>query len=210
MAKVALNRSSLHRQREQLKLYRRVLPSLEMKRMQLAAELVKARNALSAQETELAAHKATIAAQLPMLANREVDVSGLVRLESVRVGEDNVVGVRVPVLEGIDCVVADYSLLAKPHWVDTVVAELQVVAELWARLQLAHRRVAILEHAERRITQRVNLFEKILIPNAEENIKRIRIFLGDAERDAVVRSKLAKAMHQKEARERVLEEGAAP
>ena len=50
--------------------------------------------------------------------------------------------------------------------------------------------------AVRRITQRVNLFEKILIPNAQKNIQRIRIFLGDAERSAVVRSKLAKAKHR--------------
>ena len=196
MAKAALNKSSLHKQREQLKLYRRVLPSLELKRLQLAAVLARARRTLAREEAELAARRDRVVAQLPMLANREMDVSGLVRLKSVRVGEENVVGVKVPVLEGIDCVVAEYSLLAKPHWVDTVVAELQVATELWARVQLAHKRVEILAQAERRITQRVNLFEKILIPNAEQNIKRIRIFLGDAERDAVVRAKLSKALRQ--------------
>jgi len=201
MARTALNKSTLHKQREQLKLYRRVLPSLELKRMQLAAEVARARAAVAREEEQLAAHKDRVAAQLPMLANREMDVSGLVRLEGVRVGEENVVGVRVPVLEGIDCAVADYSLLAKPHWVDTAVAELQAVAELWARVQLASKRVEILARAERRITQRVNLFEKILIPDAERNIKRIRVFLGDAERDAVVRAKLSKALHQRVAEE---------
>jgi V/A-type H+-transporting ATPase subunit D len=201
MARTALNKSALHKQREQLKLYRRVLPSLELKRMQLAAEVARAREELARQEAERATHRDRVAAQLPMLANREVDASGLVRLESVRVGEQNVVGVRVPVLEGIDCTVAEYSLLAKPHWVDVVVSELQAVAELWARVQLARRRVEILTRAERRITQRVNLFEKILIPNAEQDIKRIRVFLGDAERDAVVRAKLSKALHQRQAEE---------
>jgi len=115
-----------------------------------------------------------------------------VKLESVRVGEDNVVGVRVPVLEGIDCTVADYSMLAKPHWVDKVVSELQTVTELWARVQLARKRVTILAHAERRITQRVNLFEKVLIPITKQNIKRVQIFLSDGEKAAVVRSKIAK------------------
>ena len=201
MAKTALNKSSLHKQREQLKLYRRVLPSLELKRLQLAAELARARGTLVREEAELAARRDRVIARLPMLANREMDVSGLVRLESARVGEENVVGVRVPVLEGIDWAVADYSLLAKPHWVDAVVAELQAVAELWARVQLARKRVGILAQAERRITQRVNLFEKILIPTAEQNIKRIRIFLGDAERDAVVRAKLSKALRQRSAEE---------
>lgn len=201
MARTALNKSALHKQREQLKLYRKVLPSLELKRQQLALEVARARASLAQHETELAGHRARVAEQLPMLANREIDVDGLVRVAAVRVGEDNIVGVRVPVLRGIDCTVAEYSLLAKPHWVDVVVAELQAAAEGWARVQLARKRVAVLARAERRITQRVNLFEKILIPTAEQNIKRIRVFLGDAERDAVVRAKLSKALHRKAAAE---------
>jgi V/A-type H+-transporting ATPase subunit D len=61
-------------------------------------------------------------------------------------------------------------------------------------VQVAKERVRRLDYAVRRITQRVNLFEKILIPTAKKNIKRIQIFLGDAERSAIVRSKIAKAM----------------
>jgi len=201
MAKTALNKSALHKQREQLKLYRKVLPSLELKRQQLALEVARARASVARHETELAGHRKRVAEQVPMLANREIDVDGLVRVAAVRVGEDNIVGVRVPVLQGIDCTVAEYSLLAKPHWVEVVVAELQAVAEGWARVQLARKRVAVLARAERRITQRVNLFEKILIPNAEQDIKRIRVFLGDAERDAVVRAKLSKALHRQAAAE---------
>lgn len=201
MAKTALNKSALHKQREQLKLYRKVLPSLELKRQQLALEVAQARTGLARHETELADHRERVAEQLPMLANREIDVDGLVRVSAVRVGEENIVGVRVPVLEGIDTSVSDYSLLAKPHWVDVLVAELQAVAELWARVQLARKQVSVLARAERRITQRVNLFEKILIPDAEQNIKRIRVYLGDAERDAVVRAKLSKALHRQTAEE---------
>jgi V/A-type H+-transporting ATPase subunit D len=72
------------------------------------------------------------------------------------------------------------------------VKRLQAAAEARVRIRIAEQRVAILETAVRRITQRVNLFEKILIPTAKKNIQRIRIYLGDAERAAVVTSKLAK------------------
>ncbi|KPK62430.1 MAG: ATP synthase subunit D, partial [Gemmatimonas sp. SG8_38_2] len=61
------------------------------------------------------------------------------------------------------------------------------------RIQVAAERVRILQRAERRITQRVNLFEKILIPRTQKNILRIQIWLGDMERAAVVQAKLAKA-----------------
>ena len=47
----------------------------------------------------------------------------------------------------------------------------------------------------RKVTQRVNLFEKVLIPRTREQIRRIRIYLSDAERAAVVRSKIAKRKH---------------
>jgi len=87
--------------------------------------------------------------------------------------------------------VAEYSRLATPAWVDVLVQRLKDAAEARVRARIAGLRVQTLDQAVRRITQRVNLFEKILIPTAKKNIQRIRIFLGDAERAAVITSKLA-------------------
>ena len=139
---------------------------------------------------------ARIEEQLPMLANREIDVSGLVRFLSAQIREENVVGVRVPALVSVECVVQPYSMLAKPHWVDVLVERLKQAVEAHTQVQVAAERVRRLDRAVRRTTQRVNLFEKILIPDAKKNIRTIQIFLGDAERAATVRSKLAKAKHQ--------------
>jgi V/A-type H+-transporting ATPase subunit D len=63
---------------------------------------------------------------------------------------------------------------------------------LRVRVDIAEQRTDALAVALRRVTQRVNLFDKVLIPRAEENIRRIMIFLSDQERAAVVRSKIAK------------------
>ena len=84
-------------------------------------------------------------------------------------------------------------MLGKPPWVDLLVVKLQRIVEAQTQVTIAEERVKRLESAVRRITQRVNLFEKMLIPEAQENIRKIKIFLGDAERAAVVRSKMAKA-----------------
>jgi V/A-type H+-transporting ATPase subunit D len=90
-------------------------------------------------------------------------------------------------------------MLAKPHWVDILVEQLKQMVEQKTRVQIAAKRVFLLAQAERRITQRVNLFDKILIPTARENIRKIQIYLADAERAAVVRSKITKKIRQKQA-----------
>ena len=196
MAKLALSKSGLQKQREDLRLYTRVLPSLDLKRMQLSAELKRARQQLAEAEAEVQKLNHRVAEQLPMLANREIDVSGLVQVESFRIEEENLVGVKLPKLVEVKCHIAEYSMLAKPHWVDMLVEQLKQMVEQKTRVQVAAERVRLLEQAERKITQRVNLFDKILIPTAKKNIQKIQIYLADAERAAVVRSKITKRMRK--------------
>ena len=205
MAKLALNKSQLKKENDQLKLFMKVLPSLELKRMQLTSVLRKAQAQLIKDKTAVEQLRDTIAEQLPMLAYRQIILTSLVKLKNVQVEEENVVGLRLPCLGRIDFDVLDYSMLAKPHWVDVFVDRLKEMITRRMVLKISEERVAKLEQAVRRITQRVNLFEKILIPTAKKNIQRIRIFLGDAERSAIVRSKIAKAMHQKQ-RKKMVEE----
>ena len=205
MAKLALNKSQLKKENDQLKLFMKVLPSLELKRMQLTSVLRKAQAQLIKDKTAVEQLRDTIAEQLPMLAYRQIILTSLVKLKNVQVEEENVVGLRLPCLGRIDFDVLDYSMLAKPHWVDVFVDRLKEMITKRMVLKISEERVTKLELAVRRITQRVNLFEKILIPTAKKNIQRIRIFLGDAERSAIVRSKIAKAMHQKQ-RKKMVEE----
>jgi V/A-type H+-transporting ATPase subunit D len=192
MAKVSLSKSSLQKERTQLKLYQKTLPSLDLKRQQLTIELGKAREEYEAIKARLDVLLSTTAAQLPMLALEKLELSGLVTMEAVNVGVENVVGVRLPVLKELKCSVRDYSLFTKPFWVDILADRLREAAELSARIHVAEERLKILELAKRRISQRVNLFEKVLIPSVKNNIKRIVTYLGDMERTSVVRSKIAK------------------
>lgn len=192
MPRLALNKASLAHQVRQLKTYERFLPSLDLKRRQLMAERARERVAIDATRRDSQALREAVAAQLPMLANREIDLADLARVQAVRMGGQNVVGTRLPRLEGVEVQVRDYGYLARPHWVDRLVDMLTRMLELQVQLAVQERRAALLEEAVRKVTQRVNLFEKVLIPRARENIRRIRIYLGDAERAAVVRSKIAK------------------
>lgn len=196
MSKLSLTKSGLQKERNQLNLYERVLPSLDLKREQLTIELSRAKRELDLKAVEIEELKSKVSEQVPMIANSEIPLSGLVNIDTVEYEEENVVGVNLPVLKSVKYLEQDYSLLAKPHWVDVYVKCLKQIIQLRLELELASERVKVLEKSVRRITQRVNLFDKVLIPSAKENIKRIQIFLGDAERSAVVRSKIAKTKHK--------------
>jgi V/A-type H+/Na+-transporting ATPase subunit D len=201
MAKLALSKSGLQKEKQQLKLYKRLLPSLDLKRMQLTAEHARAKTEMENLQRQTETTMAEACEQLPMLANEDVDLTGLVKIDRFECGEESIVGVRIPILREIVFSVPDYSMLAKPHWVDAYIAQMKKVVELKIRLSLMGQRVERLGRAVRRITQHVNLFEKILIPAAKKNIQKIQIVLGDAERSAVVRSKLAKSLHAKQRKE---------
>jgi len=192
MATLTLSKSSLQNERRKLASYRRFLPSLDLKRRQLVGERVRARAELEEAETALAGFLADIGERLPMLANRDIDLTGLAEVVSLDQDRENVVGVWLPRLRSFEVQVKDYARLGRPQWVDVAAARLRDCVELNLRVRFARRRAEILEQAVRRITQRVNLFEKILIPRTQKNIHHIQVYLGDAERTAVVRSKVAK------------------
>jgi V/A-type H+-transporting ATPase subunit D len=197
--RLSLNKSSLKQQRDALGMYRRFLPSLDLKRQQLLTAWREAREELAEMEKDDAALRKRVERFLPLLGSstlRTRDLSSLVRVRAVRVESENVVGARVPVVRSVDFERTAYSTLTLPFWVDQLVDELENSARMRLQMQVQQERVSRLELASRKVTQRVNLFEKILIPTAKRNIKRIQIALSDEERSAVIRSKLSKKKHQ--------------
>ncbi|WP_017328398.1 V-type ATP synthase subunit D [Synechococcus sp. PCC 7336] len=192
MARLALNKSSLTKQKRQLKTFNDYLPSLDLKRRQLVAEQAKARKLLIEGRAQLAEIEPIVAQKLPMLGNRGIELAQLVKATNVRVSRENVVGTQLPKLDAVDIEVRNYALLGKPQWIDHLVDFLKVAIELELQMQVATKRLELLEEAVRTITQRVNLFDKVLIPRTRKNIKKIQIYLSDTERAAVVIAKIAK------------------
>lgn len=199
MARLTLSKASLTAQGMRLKTYERYLPALDLKRQQLIRERALAAERLATTAQAIAALRARVRAELPMASDLEVEVTDLVTVAGAELGEDNLMGVRLPRLDRVILHRRRYALLAKPEWVDRLAELLAAMLELRVRLGVERRRLALLDEAVRTITQRVNLFDKVLIPRTRANIKRIRIFLADGERAAVVRAKIAKAKRAREA-----------
>lgn len=198
MSKTTLGKKDLQKEKQRLKLYVKMLPSIDLKRTQLIAEHARAKNEMSVLKKESEQTIADVAKTLPMIANRDVKLEGLVKISSFVVEEQNVVGIKVPFLKEVLFKELDYSMLATPSWIEAYIMQLKRAVEEKIRIQVMSLRIEKLGHAVRRVTQHVNLFEKILIPTAKKNIQKIQIILGEAERNAVVRSKLAKALNARQ------------
>jgi V/A-type H+-transporting ATPase subunit D len=196
MPRLVLNKAELGRQRSALQTYRRFLPSLDLKRRQLLAERNRARGEIRSLRALIEERMRAAGQDLPMLADGEIGLDRLVAVDRIELGEENVVGVRLPVLARVETTVRPYGLLVRPHWVDRVAERLVDVVRLELEKGIAHDRLDRLDAAVVKVTQRVNLFDKVLIPRAEAHVRRIRIRLGDAERAAVVTAKIAKRKRQ--------------
>lgn len=192
MSRLTFSKAALQKQTTNLKRYRQYLPSLDLKRQQLMAERSRAQNKLAEVERDIQRCQQFVSTNLPMLSATIPDLQGLVTITQLQIGSENVVGINLPWLQTLQIQVKDYSTYCRPHWVDQVVLQLQRMLELQLQQQIYVQRVTVLAQAVKKVTQRVNLLDKVLIPRSLQNIRRIRIFLSDTERAGVVRAKLTK------------------
>jgi len=194
--KIQLNKSFLQKQRTQLSLYQKVLPSLDLKRSKLIATLTKNRKIMKQKESSYQAFIIQTGREIPMLANTKIDHSNLIRIKALKIISENIVGVKLPLLDEILFEKISYPMLGKPAWSEMFIQRYKKGISLSFEHSILKERNLLLESALKKTTQRVNLFEKVLIPQAQENIKKIQIAMDDMQRTSVVRSKIAKSKHK--------------
>jgi V/A-type H+-transporting ATPase subunit D len=188
-----LNKNALLKEQQKLKIYHSFLPSLERKRLLLMARKNAAKQEMTRLEAEIAVHREAVSRQLPMMADEAVVLDSMVQVEEVKIEQENIVGLWLPKLVDVRVRVVEFALWGTPHWLEVGLGHLEAVLRWTVALRVQSRRLGLLEEALRKTTQRVNLFEQVLIPRAEADSKRIRLFLAEGERSAVIRSKIAKA-----------------
>lgn len=180
-------------QRRALERYRRFLPTLLLKQRLIQAEILRVRReraellaGIDLRLLEVAPWLGALGESLPGPITRLVEVSG------VRTGERNVAGLRLQVLRGVDFLVRPYSLLATPSWVEAGIELVKELLGMREALRLTIGRELALDLELRKVTQRVNLFEKVKIPATRESIRVIRIALAEEQTASVGRAKMAK------------------
>lgn len=194
---VKLTKNELKTQKDQLKQFQRYLPTLQLKKQQLQIVIRDINLELERKNSELKAMKNGLDDWIAVFAENQLfdkalRLENLVRPQTVVTGTDNIAGVRIPVFRDLEFSDVEYDVEDYPLWVDTAVFRLKDIARLSALVKTLQVQVELLEKELRTTSQRVNLFEKVKIPEAKENIRVIGIYLGDQQTSAVVRGKIAK------------------
>jgi len=193
MAKIKLTKTELKAQTDALKRFQRFLPMLQLKKQQLQGEIagiVAKADEVSAKEQAV---RRSLEAWVGLFATGEDLLGGLVTVKEVKTSSANIAGVEIPVFDGIETDVKPIDLWATPAWVDDAVAALTDVLALQCERAVLERQRKLVSEELRTTSQRVNLFEKVKIPNCRENIRVIKIAIGDEQTAAVTRGKIAKS-----------------
>ncbi|WP_319414821.1 V-type ATP synthase subunit D [Marispirochaeta aestuarii] len=192
MAAVKLTKNELKKQKDSLKRFQRYLPTLQLKKQQLQLVI----RQVEAEEQELRRKQQALRDKLQhwiAVFADEIDLEEYVQIDHVETETGNIAGVDVPVFKELNFKDIEWDLLETPLWIDKGIAALKELITFDAEVAVLQRRRKLLQDELRTTSQRVNLFEKVKIPESKENIRRIQIYLGDQQTAAVVRGKMAKA-----------------
>ena len=192
MAKIKLTKTELKAQTDALKRFQRFLPMLQLKKQQLQGEIagiVAKAEATSAKERAI---RADLDRWVGLFATEEDLIAGLVKVREVRTGTANVAGVAIPTFERIDTDVKEVDAWSTPAWVDNAVETTTQVLSLQCERAIYEEQRRLVEEELQLTSQRVNLFEKVKIPECKEAIRKIKIAIGDEQTAAVTRGKIAK------------------
>ena len=192
MSKIKLTKGELKKQRDGLKQFLHYLPTLQLKKQQLQIKILEVKRQLADREKILNEKLEAIQPWAGLLADSSIDLKEWLTPIQVITEITNIAGANLPVFSDIRFAEAKYDFYSTPLWIDQGLEELRILEALLAEIKIIQKQIAILEQELRITTQRVNLFEKVKIPECQENIRRIRIYLGDQMANAVGISKVAK------------------
>lgn len=194
---IKLTKNEQKVQKDNLKQFERYLPTLQLKKQQLQSVIMKENAELEQMEADRIATIGDLDDWVAVFAentifDEEKKLDRLVQPDSVICTTENIAGVKVPLFKELTFKSIVYDVDDYPLWVDTALVKLRGIARLDALVSTQRKRVECLEKELRSTSQRVNLFEKVKIPEAKENIRVIGVYLGDQQTAAVVRGKISK------------------
>jgi V/A-type H+/Na+-transporting ATPase subunit D len=189
---IKLTKNELKTQKDALKMYKRYLPTLILKKQQLQTEI----RTIDERAKEVRQKRKTLEAEfsrwIAVFGEKDAFKPDMVTVQNVRKGVGNIAGVTIPIYEGADFSRGDYDLYETPLWIDLAADRMEKALAYDLEADVLEEQVRLLLRELRTTTQRVNLFEKVKIPETKTNIKKISVYLGDQQVAAVVRGKISK------------------
>lgn len=192
MAKIKLTKNEQKKQKDALKMYQRYLPTLILKKQQLQMEIRQVELKVEDVESKISAINEEFKQWIAVFGEDVGLDENLITVKQIVTENGNIAGVNIPIFVGADFEKVSYDLFMKPLWVDKAVEKLKNVMLLDLEIKVLREQARLLGEELKVTTQRVNLFEKVKIPETKSNIKKIAVYLGDQQTASVVRGKIAK------------------
>jgi V/A-type H+/Na+-transporting ATPase subunit D len=194
MPKIKLTKSELKTQRDSLKQFSRFLPTLQLKKQQLQLETRLSQDRIEKNKKREIEFKYNISSWISMFADdKDIELfTEFISVEEIDTDLHNIAGVEIPIYNKTDFIISDYDLFTETPWIDDGIKAICDLIEIRAERDILKEQYRRINNELRTTTQRVNLFEKVKIPECKENIRKIQIYLGDQQTSAVGRSKIAK------------------
>lgn len=192
MAQIKLTKNELKAQKDLLKRFQRYLPTLQLKKQQLQMVIRRVEQQRREVRDRYQERFDDLRRWVAVFADEE-DVAQYIRLERLDTDIGNIAGIDIPRFRELVFADVRYDLYEHPPWLDAGVARMKELLSMRAELWVLDEQHRLLSEELRITSQRVNLFEKVKIPQTREHIRTIRIYLGDQETAAVVRGKIAKS-----------------
>lgn len=193
MAEIKLTKTELRTQQVKLDRLKKYLPTLQLKKAMLQVEVFQAQAEIDQLLRAFKLSEEKVEKYSPLLTDRSaVDLFSAVKVREVVRVQENIAGVDIPHFQDLHFEPATYALFDTPLWFETAIFGIKELILLREKIKISEEKKSALEKELREVSIRVNLFEKILIPRSLNNIKKIKIFLGDQQLAAVCQAKVAK------------------
>lgn len=188
---VKLTKNELKKQKDALKRFQRYLPTLQLKKQQLQMVIRQVEAKYDEVRRRHEAVRDRIDGWVGVFAE-QIDLTPYLEIQRLETSVGNIAGIDIPVFEALEFTDRQWDIIGMPFWVDQGIQALRDLLSAEAELTVLKEQLRLLSDELRITTQRVNLFEKVKIPETKENIRVIRIYLGDQQTAAVVRGKISK------------------
>ena len=198
MAKLRLTKNELKKQKEALKRFTRYLPMLELKKQQLVVEIKKIDEMVKELELKIEGIEKDVDTWVGLFAE-EVSLESLLKIKNINTEVTNIAGIDIPLFNSVEFDEKAYDYMTTPLWVDKALSIMKELISLRVQIQVYIIQQKILKEELRVTVQRINLFDKVMIPQAKNHIRIIQIYLGDLQTAEVVRGKIAKTKLAKKA-----------
>lgn len=173
--KFQYNKTALQNLRRQLSIREKALPTLKSKEAALRLEVRK-----------ITAEIDLLKEEYEMIVKENQNYNGfwtefpkIVKIRNIISEQKNIAGVRVAILNKIDFALEQISLFNMPSWIRLAISMFERLMTIQIKIEMTEARLNALAYARKKTTQKVNLYEKVQIPEYRMAIIKIKRYMED-------------------------------